>query len=350
MHDKFSLYVDEISHKYNDRLILKNISFKISNSEIVCLVGPSGCGKSSILRLIAGLEKLQKGKILLSGKVVSGQGTKYVPPEDRNIGFVFQDLALFPHLNVLENVKYGIKKNEYAVNHKIALELLRNVKLEAHLKSYPHTLSGGEQQRVALVRALATDPKLMLLDEPFSDLDPQLRISIREEIIAILKESKITTLMVTHDPKEAMLMADKLIVMNKGKLVQQGSASEIYYNPINKFVAGFFSDINVLQGFIENDKVRFSLGEITIPTELKFNDLEVVIRNEGFFLSKERKENFVRADVLNCRPLGSFSCIKLRLEADRSEITANVTENQVPVVGSKVWVGFDEALTFLFNK
>lgn len=350
MYDECSLYVDKITHKYNRRVVLDDISFKIFNTEIVCLVGPSGCGKSSTLRLIAGLEKVQQGQILLSGNVVSASRSKHLAPEYRSIGFVFQDLALFPHYNVLENVKFGIKANDVLDINEKALSLLKNVKLEDHSRSYPHTLSGGEQQRVALVRALATNPSLMLLDEPFSDLDPQLRISIREETLDILKESKITTLMVTHDPKEAMLMADKLIVMNKGKIVQEGSPSDIYYNPVNKFVAGFFSEINTLQGFVDNGKFQFPLGSIRIDKESTTRNFEVVLRNDGFLLSREKRQNYIRANILDIRPLGSCSQIKLRLEEGSTEITAHVNKNHLYEVDSKLWVGFDESLMYLFPK
>ncbi len=193
------LHMHGVNHAYGIHRVLNNAALLVPAGELVCLLGPSGCGKTTLLRLAAGLEKLQEGTISINGEIVAEPG-RHVPPEHRGIGLMFQDYALFPHMNVVDNVTFGLKGAPAAEARRRAMDMLEQVGMTAHAAKYPHMLSGGQQQRVALARALAPGPKLLLLDEPFSGLDTNMRARIREETLAVLRRSGVATLMVTHDP------------------------------------------------------------------------------------------------------------------------------------------------------
>jgi len=217
---------------------LNGVDLAIAPGEIVCLLGPSGCGKSTTLRIAAGLEMVQQGRVVVDGVEVASPRT-FVPPEHRHVGLMFQDLALFPHLTVLDNVAFGLGRQNAATRRKIVHKLLERMGLSRYADSYPHTLSGGEQQRVALARALAPEPLVLLLDEPFSSLDRRLREQVRDETLALLVNDAVATLMVTHDAEEALLMADRIAIMRDGKIVQIGAGEELYDHPSDAFVARF---------------------------------------------------------------------------------------------------------------
>ena len=240
-----ALTLEHVTHAYRDVVAVEDLGLSVEPEELVCLLGPSGCGKTTALRITAGLEPLQRGRILMDGETVAGDGID-VPPEDRNVGLVFQDYALFPHLSVSGNVAFGLTRSRAAERRARTREALQQVGMADYSDAYPHRLSGGEQQRVALARALAPDPKIMLLDEPFSGLDLQLRKQVRDETLHVLKKSGAATLMVTHDPEEAMFMADRVALMRAGRLIQVGRPSELYFAPQDAFVAGFFGDVNRL--------------------------------------------------------------------------------------------------------
>jgi len=225
--------------------VLSGVSFELEKGEIGCLLGSSGCGKTTLLRSIAGFEKLTSGEVVINQQVLTGQG-KHVPAEQRNVGMVFQDYALFPHLSVLNNVTFGLKAGEQSKQK--ALALIERVGLAGKENHMPHQLSGGEQQRVALARALAPEPVLLLLDEPFSNLDVSLRERLGYEVREILKETNTTALMVTHDQMEAFAIADKVGVMNGGLIEQWASAYDIYHCPNSLFVAGFVGQGSLIEG------------------------------------------------------------------------------------------------------
>ncbi len=231
-----------ISHDFDGRRVLHDISFSVSGGEIICLLGPSGCGKTTCLRLAAGLERLQSGSIEIDGEQVAGKGF-HIAPEKRNVGFLLQDYALFPHLNLLDNVAFGLNHLPKGERLALATEYLAKVGLAERVEDYPHQLSGGEQQRVALVRALAPNPRVMLLDEPFSSLDVLTRSKLRGETRKLLKERGVPTLMVTHDPLEALNIADRIIILNKGRVVQVGNGDELRENPKDEFGSALFSAI-----------------------------------------------------------------------------------------------------------
>ncbi len=231
-----------VRKRFDGNIAVDGLDLDVADGELVCLVGPSGCGKSTLLRLAAGLEELDDGEILIDGRAMSGAGATLIPPEARNVGFVFQDFALFPHLSVRENVEFGLTRLDASTRAERVAEALARVRMESHADDYPHTLSGGEQQRVALARAMAPEPGVFLLDEPFSGLDANLRNRLAEDTWHLLKQSGGATLLVTHDPEEAMLMGDRIAVMRGGALEQVGTPSEVYSQPKTAFVAEFLSE------------------------------------------------------------------------------------------------------------
>jgi ABC-type Fe3+/spermidine/putrescine transport system ATPase subunit len=230
-----------VTKAFGNIIAVDDITFEVSSGEIVAILGPSGCGKSTTLRLIAGFEIIDKGEICLAGKNVWGQR-----PYQRNVGLLFQDYALFPHMTVLENVCYGMRRRGMDRRDIAArsAEMLQLVKLTGYEKSRPSTLSGGQQQRVALARALSTSPQVMLLDEPLSALDAKLRQELRIELREILTSVGTTAIVVTHDQEEAMSIADRIIVLNRGRIEQQGVPREIYGRPATRFVADFIGRSN----------------------------------------------------------------------------------------------------------
>ena len=237
--DNCLLNISDVSASHQQLSVLENINLQINNLDIVCLLGPSGCGKTTLLRAIAGLHDIDQGRIEINNKIVCSQN-KSIAPEKRNIGMMFQDLALFPHFTVWENVTYGIRKQskefiEQQARHVMALVEISN----AHYQKYPHELSGGQQQRIALARALAPKPSIVLLDEPFSSLDPDLRAQLASQVRKILKQEQMTAMLVTHDQQEAFAMSDWIGVMNQGKITQYDTPYNIYHQPTSRFVADF---------------------------------------------------------------------------------------------------------------
>jgi iron(III) transport system ATP-binding protein len=263
------LDVNAITCRYGAKEIFASLSFRVEKGSIACLLGPSGCGKTTALRAIAGFEPVYSGKILLDGLTLSAP-FHTLPPEQRHVGMVFQDYALFPHLNVTDNIAFGLQKLTRAESARVANELLELVRLQDCAKSYPHQLSGGQQQRVALARALAPKPKLLLLDEPFSNLDTELRRSLSLEVRAILKQHGTTAILVTHDQTEAFNVADVIGVMNEAKLLQWGTARELYHEPATPFVAAFVSS-----GIFVTGKVVAPQRLVTIFGDVTVNDLSL---------------------------------------------------------------------------
>ena len=240
--------LEEVTKSFGDVKAVDGISLNVNEGELFFLLGPSGCGKTTTLRLIAGFYKPEKGRILFDEKLMNN-----VPPNKRNVGMVFQNYALWPHMTVYDNITYGLKVRGVPANLRVkkAKEVLKIVKMEKYATRYPNQLSGGQQQRIALARALVIEPDVLLLDEPLSNLDAKLRLETREEIKRIQKELKITTIYVTHDQNEALSMADKIAVMNEGRIEQIGTPRDIYNNPANEFVAGFIGETNFIEGKIE---------------------------------------------------------------------------------------------------
>jgi len=257
--------LDSVSKRYGAAgpEAVDDLSLTVLDDEILCLLGPSGCGKTTLLRLIAGFERPDSGTVTVAGSVVASQRV-WVQPERRRIGFVFQDFALFPHLSVLDNVAFGLGKLPRESRRRTAAEVLDLVGLTVFQSRFPHQLSGGQQQRVALARALATEPHLLLLDEPFSNLDAALRGATRDEVRTILKRTGTTAIMVTHDQQEALSFADRVAVMRDGRLEQLGNPVEVYLHPHTAFVAGFLGRTNLLRGTATGMVATTALGPVPL--------------------------------------------------------------------------------------
>ncbi len=255
-----SMSFDNIGHTIHDKVILEDISLTVEPGEVLCLLGPSGSGKTTLLRIAAGLIDGTTGAVKIDGRVVADDKT-FVPPDKRGVGLVFQDYALFPHLTILQNVEFGLTALNRSDAKTQALRILSRVGLADRASQYPHVLSGGEQQRVALARALAPRPGILLMDEPFSGLDSRLRDSIREQTIELLRETRSTAIIVTHDAEEALRVGDHVALIDDGKLVQYGEAKDLCYRPKNLFAAGFFSEINVIPSSSSNGVATTIFGQ-----------------------------------------------------------------------------------------
>jgi iron(III) transport system ATP-binding protein len=253
------LAVDGIVRRYGPVAAVAGISLDVADGEIVALVGHSGSGKSTLLRLIAGLERPDAGTIAIAGRTVCGNGA-FVPPEERGVGMMFQDYALFPHLSVIDNVKFGLARAPAREADHRARAALERIGLLSRAGDFPHALSGGEQQRVALVRALVPAPRILLMDEPFSNLDKRTRDRIRDETTAILRESGATAILVTHDPEDAMRIADRIMLMEAGRIARGGTAEDLYRQPGSLLVARFFADFNEIDGTVKGGQVATPIG------------------------------------------------------------------------------------------
>jgi iron(III) transport system ATP-binding protein len=273
------LTFENIVQAYGSQRALDGVSLTIEPGEIVCLLGHSGCGKTTLLRIAAGVEAPTSGRVLMDGLEASGPKT-FLEPEKRGIGLMFQDYALFPHMTILQNIMFGLKDLSASEAGVAARRALSRVGLEHYANEYPHTLSGGEQQRVALARSIAPRPGVLLMDEPFSNLDRRMRDAIRDETVAILRETGATTIVVTHDPEEAMRIADRIVLMRAGRIIQQGEAEEIYRRPSNLFAARFFCDFNELEGVVRNGQVSCPVGVFPAP-HLADGPAIVCVRPQG---------------------------------------------------------------------
>ena len=346
------LKLDGVSHAFGSTRVLDAVTIDAKAGELLCLLGPSGCGKTTALRLAAGIEELQHGRIILAGQTVAAPGAQ-VPPERRSVGMVFQDYALFPHLSVLRNVQFGLSELDAAAKRKRAMEALDQVGMAAYAESYPHMLSGGQQQRVALARALAPKPRVLLLDEPFSGLDSNLRAHIRDETLHVVKDSGTTTLIVTHDPEEAMYMADRIVVMNAGRVEQIDRPEALYSAPANAFVASFFSSINRLEGVVRGGAVATPFG--ALPTAVADGTrVEILIRPEALrvtLLNGPLAAWQAQAHVLDARMLRRASFIHLcfgEFEGQHLHFHSREPARLMPGVGVHVAVTLDRAQTFVF--
>jgi len=337
---------EHVSHTFGRIPAVIDINLELAPGEIVCLLGPSGCGKTTLLRIAAGVERQSEGRILLDGREISGPGI-FVPPEKRGIGLMFQDFALFPHLTILENVAFGLRDLERSVATQEAKSSLRRVGLAEYEGAYPHALSGGEQQRVALARAIAPRPAVLLMDEPFSGLDQRLRDNVRDETLAILKETRASSLLVTHDPEEAMRMADRIVLMRGGRMVQSGTARDIYSNPVDADAARFLSDFNEIEGIVAGGRVDTPLGPVAAPGLADGTAVDVLIRPVGVRIGSG---NDREAQVLSSRFLGDHSVLALTVAGDDRIIHAQLSESDPPARGSLVAVAADPAHVFVFAR
>jgi iron(III) transport system ATP-binding protein len=275
-----------------DSIVLDAIDIEVKQGESLVLLGPSGCGKTTLLRIIAGLESADDGVVTVDGEVLAGPEV-HVPPERRRIGMVFQESALFPHLTVGENVGFGLDRRQ--IREGRVEQTLNLVGLDSFADRYPDTLSGGQTQRVALARALAPRPRLLLFDEPYSSLDRELRLQIRAEVADLVRASGITSVFVTHDQEEAFVLGDQIAVMRSGRVLQQGSPSEIYRNPVSSWVATFVGEANLVAGTGIPAGIDTPLGPLPGATAAS-GPCEVVVRPEHIRLSSGNSAEIVAAD------------------------------------------------------
>ena len=345
------LHVIGVSHAYGDNHVLDNVSLMIPAGELVCLLGPSGSGKSTLMRLAAGLERLQQGMIVIDDEIVA-DNDRHVPPEHRGIGLMFQDYALFPHLSVIDNVTFGLSGKPQAERR--ATDVLGQVGMIPHAQSYPHMLSGGQQQRVALARALAPEPKVLLLDEPFSGLDTSMRGQIREQTLTVLKANGVATVMVTHDPEEAMFMADRIKVLgNNGRILQAGRPHDIYYHPQHEFVAKLFGLMNRFERVVEGGCVEIPIGKIRAKGLGEGRRVEVLIRPEGVTLESE-SDTGTPVEVISTHLLGHDNIVRVRLDGDAEnedtgkELYVRIHHAFEPELSKRITAGVDPEYAFIF--
>jgi iron(III) transport system ATP-binding protein len=346
-----------LTRVFGGRPVVDHVSLSVAAGQVMCLLGPSGCGKSTTLRMIAGVERADAGEIRIDGRTVAGPGV-HVPPEARSVGLMFQDFALFPHLTVAENVGFGLRV-ERAEKAKRVGELLEKVDLSGFGPKHPHQLSGGEQQRVALARALAPKPRVMLMDEPFSGLDNRLRDGIRDRTLELLKEEGTGVLLVTHEPDEAMRMADEIALMRAGQIVQRGAPYNVYNVPVDKAAAAFFSDINVIRGISKGALTETPFGAFLTPGHVDGGAVEIVIRPQHLRIDFDRggrgpnptPEEGVpaRGTVVRSRYLGRESLVDFAMDFEGAKLTASVPGVFLPRPGTVLWLMIRRDRCFVFE-
>ena len=341
---KAEVKFENITKKFNETIAVDNVSCIFEAGTLTTLLGPSGCGKTTSLRIIAGLERATSGKILVDNEDVT-----ILPATDRDVSMVFQSYALFPHMSVIENVSYGLKminvnKEEYTEK---ALETLKLVNLDGYENRMPSELSGGQQQRVAVARAIVLKPKVLLFDEPLSNLDAKLRRQVREDIREIQQKLGVTTIYVTHDQEEALAISDKVIVMNKAVIAQQGSPKDLYNFPKNKFVANFIGDANDVSAEIINkqsDTYELKLAEMSV--KIKSNQdlngkVTLALRPEKIKIERNNDNNCIHATIKNASFVGSSYQYILNSKIGNLYVVSGDT-NDVFKVGEEVFLSINE--------
>ncbi len=350
------LVVQDLTRSFAGRQVVAGVSLTVEAGQVMCLLGPSGCGKSTTLRMIAGVDTPDQGRILIDGDGVFGPA-RNLPPESRGVGLRFQDFALFPHLTVEGNIAFGLRGDGASKAARVA-ELLEKVNLSGFARKHPHELSGGEQQRVALARALAPRPRVMLMDEPFSGLDNRLRDGVRDATLALLKEEGAAVLLVTHEPDEAMRMADEIALMRDGVIVQSGAPYNIYNAPIDRAAAGFFSDINVIRGVSRGALTQTPFGEFLTPGHGDGAPVDIVIRPQHLKIDFDRGGRGpnptvqdgtpARGTVTRARFLGRESLVDFAMDQGPLTLTAAVPGVFLPKVGTALWLKIRRDRCFVF--
>ena len=336
-HSGVALALSGISRQFGTVRALNDVSLDVHAGEIICLVGHSGCGKTSLLRIIAGIDAPDGGTLAMGGETLVGPSI-FVEPEKRNVGVVFQDYALFPHLTVRENILFGLRKVPRNEANARTEELLKLVSLSHMADRYPHMLSGGEQQRVALIRALAPKPHLLLMDEPFSNLDRGLRARVRRETVALLRELGTTAIIVTHEAEEALSTGDRVVLMRSGEMVQCGPAREVYDHPANRYVADFFCDYNLLTGVPEDGRLMTPFGAITMPERFESNaEVFVYLRPCDFTIlsGSEIGKDALHGRIEERTFLGEIEELLVRV-ADAAPLLRVRTELRLPAAATDI--------------
>ena len=339
------LTFDRLERRYAATPALAGFSLDIAPAEVVCLLGPSGCGKTTLLRLAAGIEKPSGGRVLINDLEVAGP-RRFVPPERRNVGLMFQDFALFPHLRIIDNVAFGLRALPRQDARREAAAALARVGLSRYAEDYPHILSGGEQQRVALARAIVPRPAVMLMDEPFSGLDVQLRERLQEETLTLLRETRATSLIVTHAPAEAIRLGDRIAVMRAGRLLQAGRAEELYRNPADLFVARLFSEINEIPYTVEDGALRTPIGAFAVPGLSEGEQAILCIRRRAIRLGGVGAG--LPARLLRSRFLGDLALLEVAVDGFERPLLTLVREGEQPQQGAEISVNVDAESVLVF--
>lgn len=331
---------EAVCKHYGDTVAVERASLDVAAGEVVALLGPSGCGKTTLLRLIAGFERPDDGVVEVAGRAVAGAGA-WTPPERRRVGMVFQDYALFPHLTVEENVAFGLPRAERTKRVPLLLAL---VDLCGHGKRYPHELSGGQQQRVALARALGPSPDAVLLDEPWSSVDSQLRVALRDEVIRLLRRLQLAVILVTHDREEAFSVADRIALMRDGTIVQEGRPEELYYEPACRWSAAFVGDANLVRGAVRDGFVHTPLGTFPANGSSGQETAEVLLRPE---LLELQLDPAGLAEVVGREFRGHD--VHYRLLVDGVELVAQRPSNEVVPLGARVRIALHDRPAAVFH-
>ena len=339
-----ALAFEDVHHDYRGKPALDGVSLAVKPGEIVALLGPSGCGKTTLLRIAAGLERPRAGRVAVAGRVLAEAGV-FVPPEKRGIGLMFQDYALFPHLDLAANVGFGLGRRPGPLAPAIVADLLSRVGLADRAHAYPHMLSGGEQQRVALARAMAPRPSVLLMDEPFSNLDQRLRRGMRSELLGLLRSTGAAGVLVTHDPDDAMAVADRIALMRAGRLVQVGTPEEIFRAPVDLFAAKFFTDLEEIPAEVRNGRAETPLGSFAAEGVRDGVGL-VCIRRDAFVLDAAEAEFAAR--VVTTRFLGEHRSVGLAIDGLSRPIEAIVDSRSAVAAGDRVGVSLDRSEVFVF--
>ena len=338
--------IQNVTKAFGDNVVLREFSATFRDGEFITLLGPSGCGKTTMLRIIAGFEKPTRGEVYIDGTLVSG-GKTFVPPERRGIGMVFQSYAVWPHMNVFDNVAYPLTiRHVSKAEIKASVErVLGIVHLSQYAERFPNQLSGGQQQRVALARALVAEPKLLLLDEPLSNLDAKLRESMRFEIKEIQRKLGITVVYVTHDQTEAMAMSDRIFLINRGDIQQCGTPQEIYNSPVNQFVADFLGNVDFFKGEARDGRITFpAMDGQSIPYDgPRTGKIDVAIRPENLFFA----EDGILHGILETQYyLGDVDDCRVRVGETLVRVITNGYEHQNLKEGQPVRLGVRDFMVF----
>ena len=338
--------IQNVTKAFGDNVVLREFNATFRDGEFITLLGPSGCGKTTMLRIIAGFEKPTRGEVYIDGTLVSG-GKTFVPPEKRGIGMVFQSYAVWPHMNVFDNVAYPLTiRHVSKAEIKTSVErVLGIVHLTQYAERFPNQLSGGQQQRVALARALVAEPKLLLLDEPLSNLDAKLRESMRFEIKEIQRKLGITVVYVTHDQTEAMAMSDRIFLINRGDIQQCGTPQEIYNSPVNQFVADFLGNVDFFKGEARDGRIIFpAMDGQSIPYDgPRTGKIDVAIRPENLFFA----EDGILHGVLETQYyLGDVDDCRVRVGETLVRVITNGYEHQNLKEGQPVRLGVRDFMVF----
>ncbi len=351
------LEIRNLVRRIDGRAVVDGISLSIMPGQVTCLLGPSGCGKSTTLRMIAGVEMQDAGEIWVDGKLICDTVFR-VPPERRNIGLMFQDFALFPHLSVADNVAFGLKGSKEEKRARVR-DLLERVDLLRFIDGFPHQLSGGEQQRVALARALAPRPRIMLMDEPFSGLDNRLRDGIRDDTLDLLKAEDTAVLLVTHEPEEAMRMADEIALMRDGRIVQRGAPYNVYTRPVDRAAVAFFSDANVLRARVQGALAMTPFGRFLAPGVPDGTPVDIVFRPQHVRIDFDRggkgpaptasDGTAARGVVERARFMGNESLVEFRMDYDGSVLKVTVPGVFLPGPGKVMWLTIRRDKCFVFS-